>query len=125
MNITGKIHFIGEEQQISATLVKRELVLVYAENPQYPQYIAFETIKDRVRLLDNFKPGDEVSVEFNLRGREWTNPKGEKKYFNSLELWRINPVMAHQQSNAASAPQSVNTSPSFSEPAMPEDDLPF
>jgi single-stranded DNA-binding protein len=24
-----------------------------------------------------------------LRGRQWTNPQGETKYFNTLEVWSI------------------------------------
>ena len=40
-------------------------------------------------MLDNFKEGDQVEVFFNLRGREWTNPQGEVKVFNTLDAWKI------------------------------------
>ena len=33
-----------------------------------------------------------MEVSFNLRGREWTSPQGEVKYFNSLDAWRIEKV---------------------------------
>ena len=32
---------------------------------------------------------DQIEVSFNIRGREWTSPQGEVKYFNTLEAWRI------------------------------------
>ena len=40
-------------------------------------------------MLDKFAVGDNVDVSINLRGREWINPQGEAKYFNSLQGWRI------------------------------------
>ena len=38
---------------------------------------------------DGFEVGDEVRVEFSLRGREWKSPQGELKYFNSLDVWAL------------------------------------
>jgi len=54
-------------------------------------------------------------VSFNLRGREWTSPQGEVKYFNTLDAWRIEKV------------EAVNMSPSDAvTPVTNEaDDLPF
>lgn len=101
MNIVGTIHSINETQQVTATFTKREFVLEFAENPMYPQYILFQLVQDRVGLIDGYKVGDEVNVEFNLRGRQWTSPSGETKYFNSLEAWRINPVEGTVQGSPA------------------------
>ncbi|MCE3007575.1 MAG: DUF3127 domain-containing protein [Bacteroidetes bacterium] len=93
-SIQGQIHALMPTQQVSASFRKRELVVSYAENPQYPQLIKFETIQERCDQLDAFQPGDTVQVHFNLRGREWTNPKGEKVYFTTLEAWRVEAAMA-------------------------------
>lgn len=90
MDIRGKAHEIGATQQVSEKLTKRELIVEYAENPQYPEYIKFEAINDRCNLLDNVRVGDNVEVFFNLRGRPWTDKTGKKSYFNSLQLWRVN-----------------------------------
>jgi single-strand DNA-binding protein len=40
---------------------------------------------------------------FNLRGREWVNPQGEKKYFTSLEAWKIDKV-----AGAANSPEDLS-----------------
>ena len=32
---------------------------------------------------------DRVDISYNLRGREWTNPQGEVKVFNSIEAWKV------------------------------------
>ena len=39
--------------------------------------------------MDSFKVGENVKISINLRGREWENPQGEIKYFNSIHGWRI------------------------------------
>lgn len=90
MEITGIIHELGDTIQVAETLRKRELVIEYAENPQYPEYIKFEAVQDRCNLLDSYSVGEQVTVNFNLRGRQWTDKAGKKSYFNSLQLWKIN-----------------------------------
>ncbi|EMR01712.1 DUF3127 domain-containing protein [Cesiribacter andamanensis] len=89
MNVRGTIKEIFDTQQISDRFSKREFVIEYADNPQYPQYIKFEMVKDRCDMLDDFKAGEEVDVQFNLRGRAWTNAQGATQYFNTLQAWRI------------------------------------
>jgi len=131
MEIKGKVHEIGATLQVTETFKKRDLIVVYAENPQYPEYLRFEATQDRVNLFDNLAVGDEVEVSFNLRGRPWTNKEGVTTYFNSLVAWRV-----AKQSSAAAAPQTPPSSASA--PATPdlapvadisssdsEDDLPF
>ena len=61
----------------------------YANNPDYPQPLQFELVQDRCELLDSFQKGQEVEVHFELRGREWTSPQGQVKYFNSLQAWKL------------------------------------
>ena len=89
--VTGKIHVIGETVQVTDTFSKRELVIVTDE--QYPQYLSIEFTGGKTELLDKYNVGDEVTVHINLRGREWTNPEGEVKYFNSIQGWRIEEVV--------------------------------
>ncbi len=121
MEIKGKVHEIGAAQQISETFKKRDLIVEYAENPSYPEYIRFEALQDKTTLFDNLKPGEEVEVSFNLRGRPWTNKEGVTSYFNSLVVWRITSLS--QQMAAATQPAAapVNLIDSSSE----KDELPF
>ena len=92
MEISGKLHVVNDAQQITERFRKREFVLELAENPKYPQFVIFQLTGDRCENLDGFKVGDEVRVEFSLRGREWTSPKGEVKYFNSLDVWSLDRI---------------------------------
>jgi len=87
MVVVGNIKSVGPVQQISASFKKRELVVTTQE--QYPQMIMIEFAQDKCDLLNNLQEGQQVSVSINLRGREWINPQGEAKYFNSIQGWKI------------------------------------
>jgi hypothetical protein len=89
MEIKGKLTEIFNTQEVSDKFKKREFVVEYAENPQYPEYIKFEVVNDKVSILDKYKAGDAVEVHFNLRGRSWVDKLGKKSYFNTLVAWRI------------------------------------
>jgi len=94
MNTSGRLHAIFEAQQVTQRFRKREFVVELGDNPDYPQYVLFQLTGDRCEHIDAFQVGDEVKLEFNLRGREWTSPQGETKYFNSLEVWKLDKVGA-------------------------------
>tara|TARA_R110000764_G_scaffold12802_2_gene37277 strand:+ start:222 stop:539 length:318 start_codon:yes stop_codon:yes gene_type:complete len=88
MEVVGIIKLVGATQEIGAKgFRKRELVVTTAED--YPQMLMIEFTQDKVDLLNNFSQGQSVKVAINLRGREWINPQGEAKYFNSLQGWKI------------------------------------
>jgi hypothetical protein len=100
MEITGKIIVLEDTVQVSEKFRKREFVIEYADNPQYPEYIKFEIVQDKCTILDNFAVGQEVQVYFDLRGRKWTDRQGQTKYFNSLQAWRLNPAGGAPQQQA-------------------------
>jgi hypothetical protein len=89
MEVQGKVKVISETQTFG-TFQKREFVLVTDEN--YPQTIGLELHQDKVGLIDPYKVGDNVKVSINIRGKEWINPEGVSKYFNSIVGWRIEKV---------------------------------
>ncbi|WP_396144385.1 DUF3127 domain-containing protein [Flavobacterium sp.] len=125
MEVLGKVKVINAEQQVSASFKKRELVVTTDE--QYPQHIMIEFTQDKCDILNNYSAGDAVKVSINLRGREWVNPQGETKYFNSIQGWRIEKMQA--DAPAAQAMQPVPAAETFA-PATDfkeeeHDDLPF
>ena len=86
MEVLGTIKAI-EQEQTFGTFTKRSVIVTTDE--QYPQTILIEFVQDKCSLLDKFKVGQGVKIGINLRGREWVNPQGETKYFNSIQGWRI------------------------------------
>ena len=131
--LTGSVKMVGNTVQVSEKFSKREFVVTDSSG-MYPQDIMFQATQDKCALLDGYQAGEQVEVSFNLRGREWTSPAGEVKYFNTLEAWRIE--RAHQGApvgtgqmppvnldpivapSAAAAPAAIANSGA-------DDDLPF
>lgn len=91
-DVTGRLHEIFDEQQVSDKFRKREFVLE-VQDGQYPQQIKFQLTQDKTSLIDPYKMGDEVKVTFDLRGRGF-NKNGQMLYFTNLEAWRVEPAAA-------------------------------
>jgi single-strand DNA-binding protein len=121
MEITGIIKRISQTDQVSAKFKKREWVITTSE--QYPQHINLECHQDKVSLLDSLKVGDQVTAGINIRGKEWTSPTGEVRFFNSLVAWKVD--------KASQAPEQFqNSAPKAADAMAPlangeDDDLPF
>jgi single-stranded DNA-binding protein len=140
MEATGKLHTIFETKQVSERFTKREFVLELADNPKYPQMVLFQLTGDRCQQLDDFRVGDQVRIDFSLRGREWRSPNGETKYFNSLDVWKVEPLRANAGASngrgnsngngrgrdAGSDPRDAYMPPRNDEPRPGDvDDIPF
>jgi len=120
MELQGTIKKIGETQTFASGFQKRELVILTDE--QYPQPILIEFLSDKIDLLQNVKEGESVKIGINIRGREWTNPQGEVKYFNSITGWILEKVSGEApQGNFTEKPKEKAENP-FAED---DDDLLF
>lgn len=115
MQVQGKIKEIFETQEVSEKFKKRELVV--ETNDQYPQLLLIQFTQKRCGLLSLYNIGDEIKVDINLRGRSWTNPQGETKYFNTIEGWRI--------INANGDAEQVTEQVTEQDETQDEGDLPF
>lgn len=125
MELQGKIKLIDETKTYGNNgFRKREMVLTTEE--QYPQTVMIEFIQDKTELLNKYQVGQDVKISINIRGREWVNPEGVTKYFNSIQGWRIE--------NLAPAAPSGNIPPMPPEESFKQadelnedehDDLPF
>lgn len=87
MNLTGVIKRITDTQVVGNGFRKRELVLTTKD--KYPQNILIEFVQDKCDSLDRFNTNDEVQVAINIKGREWTSPQGDVKYFTTVQGWNI------------------------------------
>lgn len=125
--LTGTIKVINDTVQINDKFAKREFVITDTSS-MYPQDILFQAVQDKCSMLDGFNQQDQVEVSFNLRGREWTSPQGEVRYFNTLDAWRIEKV---GQGMPQGGPSEMNLDPmpsnipSASTDSEEDDDLPF
>lgn len=94
--LTGKIKIIQEEQTFASGFSKREMV-VTVEDGNYPQDINLEFVKDKAKVLDDLQPGQEVTVTFDIRGREYNG-----RYFNNLQGWKVSSETMDKQSKKKS-----------------------
>jgi len=128
--LTGTVKVLNPTQAISEKFSKREFVIETQD--QYPQLVMFQATQDKCALLDNIQLSSQVEVSFNLRGKEWTSPAGEVKYFNTLEAWRIETVgQSNTMPTGGPSAMSLNSDPIPAATASAvtsreeEDDLPF
>lgn len=78
----GKIKLIDDVQTFNGGFTKREFVITVES--KFPQDIKFEVVKDKCSLLDQFKVGQEVTVNFDIRGNEYNG-----KHYVNLNAWKI------------------------------------
>lgn len=127
--LTGTVKVIKDTVQVTEKFAKREFVISETSS-MYPQDISFQAAQDKCSMLDGVTEGEQVEVSFNLRGREWTSPQGEVKYFNTLDAWRIEKVAqgmpqgGPSDMNLGAAPAAASI-PAASTEAAADDDLPF
>ena len=131
MQVQGRIHTAFPAEQVTQRFKKREFVLELEAASRYPQLVIFQLTGDRCDSLDDFKVDDVVSVEFSLRGREWKSPKGDTRFFNSLEVWSIGRAgeereVAGSGSRGGAAPSGrVSRSDDEPPPHSDDDQIPF
>jgi len=111
----GKIIAITDTVQVSDKFKKREIVL--EDNGTYPQTICFQLAQDKCDLANPLIIGQMATVHYNLRGKSWTNPQGETKYFNTLDVWKIEANVTGNHPTDAPTPPTITDSQ--------DDDLPF
>ncbi|MGD1844177.1 MAG: DUF3127 domain-containing protein [Salibacteraceae bacterium] len=121
MELTGRIKVILDTQTFDSGFQKREFVVTTQE--QYPQDIKFELIRDKITLLDGMNPGEEITVQFNIRGNEYNG-----RYYVNLQAWRVQ--KSAPAAGGAAAPPADGGFPQEAPPAAPvsnagDDDLPF
>lgn len=120
--LSGKVIEIYETTQVSDSFKKREFVVEKEDmvgSNVFTDMIKFQLTQDRCNLVDSINIGDEVKVNFNIRGRRWEKD-GKVNYFTNLEAWKI-------EKSGATAGRDFVDQPSESMVAddEPNDDLPF
>jgi len=115
--LNGAIKVIGEKVQVSDKFAKRDVVLSVDDNG-YEQLISVQFTQDRCDVLNSYAVGQQVEVSINIKGREWTSPQGEVKYFNTIEGWKIEALSVAEVS-PTEAPQTQTEAPVDGEEPLP------
>jgi hypothetical protein len=110
--LTGKIKLIQDPKTFDSGFTKREMVVI-VEDGKYPQEINLEFVQDKIALLDALQPGQEVTVSFDIRGREYNG-----RYFNNLQGWKVATVGAETGTPPEEPPYPTPSD-------FGDDDIPF
>ena len=120
--ITGKLVVRFDVVQRSGSFKTREFVIEKTEDANgrsFTNFIKFQCVQDKTAMLDRFSIGEEVKVQFNIKGTKWEKD-GRTNYITNLDAWRMESIKL-SQNNANSAEVNYNDIP----PSDNVDDLPF
>lgn len=120
--ITGKLVAKFDSIQRSETFKTREFVIEKSEDiggRVITNYVKFQCVQDKTAMPDRFTIGDDVRVQFNIKGTKWVKD-GRENYITNLDAWRMEAVKLGQQDQPAG--NAYNGVPP---PADVVDDLPF
>jgi hypothetical protein len=98
IKIKGKLKEVGQPVRVTEKFTKAEIIIeTDPSNQKYPNPILIEFTQDNCDCVTDLKVGQEVTVNCVLNGREWVNPEGISKYFNSVKGLSIDKGTTKQQ----------------------------
>ncbi len=121
--ITGKLAAKFDTVQRTESFKTREFVIEKSEDiggRMITNYIKLQSVQDKTAMLDRYNVGNEVKVQFNLKGSKWVKD-GREGYITNLDAWRIEAVKLGQQDGSADNVNYNDIPPA----AENVDDLPF
>ena len=113
LTATSLIHSISPVMQVSEKFAKRELVLNDSwerDGITHPSFVVIEFTGENMNILDNFTPGQRVTVEAYVNGREYNG-----RFYNTIKGASITPYQA-QQPGGYAQPQA----PAYQQPSYPQ-----
>ena len=82
-------------------------------------------MQNKCTMIEQFKTGEQININFNLKGKKWINPEGETKYFNSLQCWYLEKKNKNQNIENENNEIESNENNENNENIIEKDDLPF
>jgi hypothetical protein len=120
--ISGKLVAVFDIVQRTETFKTREFVIEKTEDiggRVITNYVKFQCVQDKTAMPDRFSIGEEVKVQFNIKGTKWVKD-GRENYITNLDAWRME-TLKMAQANPGDAINYNDMPP----PADMVDDLPF
>lgn len=99
---------------------KREFRIKEKSDNKWPNFVAFQLVKEKCNLADSISEGDEVNVHFNISGRIWDKGDGSPtRCFIENQCWKLDILK-----KAQSVPSVAEPPPDAGAEEM-IDDMPF
>lgn len=126
--LTGKLVAKYDTVQKSATFKTREFAVEKTEDiggRTITNYVKFQTVQDKVSIIDRVNVGDEIKIYFNIKGTKWEK-EGKVNYFTNLDAWRIEQLGQPGSSKGVTDTEYMEPLDTFSATSPDAiDDLPF
>jgi hypothetical protein len=99
--LTGKLVAKFDVNQRTEKFKVREFVIEKSDDAdgKFINYIKFQCVQDKTAMPDRFNIGDDVKVQFNLKGTRYEK-EGKVSYFTNLDAWRMESVKLGQENNS-------------------------
>jgi hypothetical protein len=101
VKINGIVKAVGPEEEFGSEGFRKRTVLLECfdgANGEYVTIVPLEFTGDKAREAGELNIQDQVTVDINIRSREWTSPQGDVRYFVSLNAWRFDRIGGTQPS---------------------------
>jgi hypothetical protein len=115
--ISGTLERKYETETKGEAFRVRDFVIKASDGGKYDNFVKFQTTQERVDIIDPYDEGDEITVHFDLRGRQW-----QDRYFTNLNAWRVERAAA---GNARPAPATASDPDVVLEATDADETLPF
>lgn len=89
--VTGKLIADLGTQQVTDRFRRREFVLEIPDG-NYPQSVKFQLVQDKCELLDGYRTGTPLTINFALSGRASQDRNGNTVYYTNLQAFRVEPA---------------------------------
>lgn len=108
MKINGEVFFVGETIEVGTSnkLLKRELILLTGKDEEYQNHISIGAIGGKTPIFDGLNVGDDVSIDYNLRGRIYQAVNKPVSAINELSAWRVE--VTRKSANAPAPEQQTD-----------------
>jgi hypothetical protein len=117
--LKGRLLSVGKPVEKGKMTIQEIVIEEYHQ--QYPQTIVFQLAKNQIEHASKWKIGAETEIKANVKGRKWTNPMGEDKYFNTIEAYFVK----QEQGAKSNALESARPQETFVASNLDSQDLPF
>jgi len=126
--LNGKLIAKYDTVQRTETFKTREFVVEKSEDINgrtITNYVKFQCVQDKTAMVDKVNIGEEVKVQFNIKGSKWEKD-GKVNYITNLDAWRIEQVLNSSAAPAAKDNDYLEPLDTFSSTSPDAiDDLPF
>jgi len=112
--LRGEVVHVREVETVGAKQFQKRALIIRTPDARYPQEAPIYFVQANTSKLDGIAAGDDVTVTFDLSGREWNG-----KWYAELRGWKV------EKHGGTETELTPGPAPAASGEAKAEENLPF